>query len=53
MTKDPSSLDYLTIFGEKRPINFDNKKLPEPIFLDKIVKQKMKKTIKSIYERMI
>lgn len=53
ITKGDSSMNTVTLFGQQRPVNIDNKKLPQPIFVDQSSKQKLKKMVKTIYEKMI
>lgn len=53
ITKGESSLDTVTLFGEQRPTNLSGKKISEPIFIDQNSKQKLKKMVKTIYEKMI
>ena len=53
LTKTKNALDYITIFGEKRPIDVTQKKLPETLFVDGSVKLKLKKIVRGVYEKMI
>ena len=49
INSNDSTLDYITLFGEKRPIDTINRKLPEPLFVDKQLKLKLKKNVKNLY----
>ncbi len=43
----------MSLFGERRPIDIVNKRLPEPLFVDSQLKLKLKKIVKNVYEKMI
>lgn len=51
--KHENALDYIMLFGEKRPFNIISKKLPDPLFIDSSVKLRLKKLVRCIYEKMI